>query len=89
LPSECNVHGKTLAVALIAIRDAGGEWLAGEKLPEPCEETWPTVRFGRDFFCCGQCGIGVPSHPKDNQCPECNTKLSGEVPWNPYPPNKD
>jgi len=80
--SLCNL---ALADALEQIRGAGGEWIAGEPLPEPVEETFPAVRLsGRAgwYWACTQCGDIYQNRPP-SFCYSCKSPLSGTVPWDP------
>jgi len=72
---------------LAAIRDAGGECLAGEPLPEKQKQTWPKVARQDAVPSCGKCGCIVLHNA--TECYRCNVALSGEVPWKPYPPNEE
>jgi hypothetical protein len=71
---------------LTRIRDAGGECIEGEPLPEKCKDTWPLLRrphFVYSAACplaCGRCSVAVESADKVH-CPSCGCKLSGEVTW--------
>ena len=74
--------------ALKFIRDHGGEWIAGEPLPEKPEEVW--ARFAMpEYLCantphyyrCGRCldsWFGNPTRPR---CPHCDAKLASSQPW--------
>jgi len=83
--------GGRLAEALKAIRDAGGKWVAGALLPEKVVETYPFVhRVQARFYpyMCSQCGHAYASS-KSILCGTCGAHLKGEVPWTPYPANKE
>ena len=79
-------RGGGLAEALKAIRDGGGEWLAGAELPEKVVETFPWIRRpdkGYDHVHhCSQC-LYTSSDPQDGPCPGCGDPLSGVIPWDP------
>ena len=97
VPRSQALWGKhTLAEALALIRDAGGEALGdSEPLPGPVVETFPILErpkeavrcFGSEWtHSCSQCGNHF-SNGDPRTCAACQSKLSGEVPWAPYPPN--
>jgi hypothetical protein len=70
--------------ALEVIRDAGGECIAGELLPQKCEDTWPVLKMSYDIDPshperCGKCLIGYKEAPR--RCHWCLAKLSGECYW--------
>ena len=73
------------AEALLYIRNHGGEWIAGEPLPEKPEEVWAQFRmYGRPpdevGFRCGHC-LGGWSIGWVDRCSICGAKLAKPQDW--------
>ena len=89
-PGCAKVQFRSLPEALTYIRDHGGEWIAGEPLPEKPEDTWALLDVGsvgtnRSLtipyrYRCGRCLDGW-SRTAPQRCCTCGAKLASPQPW--------
>jgi len=89
-PGCTKLEFKSLPDALAYIRDHGGEWIAGEPLPEKPEEVWAQFRHlvpggsaghTATLYRCGKCLFGRWGN--FGPCPSCGAKLALPQDWVP------